>query len=280
MKRIHIDENVTIRTSWEADKAFLKENDLTYFEDEKGVVKVTKERWEKAQRTEFKHWMKLGINAKDDRNFYHAEKFNNYQSLSGLTFKHALEVGCGPFTNLRIVANFCKIQKCSLNDPLINDYLNHANCSYNHTKLTLDEDSSNPSRPFLGRFFKKKLPVDRLYACPFEEMPIDTKFDLIVIINVIEHCFDLDLFFNKIMELLSDGGIVIFEDKLFELDKLKEDINTVYDAAHPLRVNKDLVISFLNKNLIKKYCEIQSNSTQLEGIDFAWEDIYFIGQKI
>ena len=245
----------------------------------KGITKVPKARWEKAQRTEFKHWMTLGKDSKDDRNFYHAQKFDNYSSIKELSFQHALEVGCGPFTNLRILANYCNIEKCSLNDPLITDYLTHTNCSYDNYRLILDK-SSNQSKSFFKKFKEKKLPIEKLYACPFEEIDIDTKFDIIVIINVIEHCFDLDLFFNRIISLLSADGIIIFEDKLYELEKLKEDINIVYDAAHPLRVNKDLVTSFLNKNFIKKYSEIEPNKIELEGNVFIWDDIYYIGQKI
>lgn len=278
MNRIHVDENVTVRINEEADEAFLKENDLAYYDDKKGIAKVPKERWEKAQRTEFKHWMTLGKDSKDDRNFYHAQKFNNYNSIKELSFEHALEVGCGPFTNLRILANYCNIKKCSLNDPLIKDYLTHANCSYDNNRLILDK-SSNQSKSFFRKFQEKKLPIEKLYACPFEELSVDTKFDLIVIINVIEHCFDLDLFFDKILNLLSEDGIIIFEDKLYELEKLKEDINIVYDAAHPLRVNKDLVTSFLNEKFIKKYSEIEPNKTELEGNVFIWDDIYYIGQK-
>lgn len=278
MKRIHVDENVTVRTNEEADEAFLNENDLAFFDEKNGISKVTKERWEKAQRTEFKHWMTLGKDSNDDRNFYHAQKFDNYKSIKDLRFENALEVGCGPFTNLRIIANYCDIKKCSLNDPLIKDYLTHAYCSYNEQRLILDK-VSNQSKSFFDNFLKKKLPIDKLYACPFEEILTDVKFDLIVIINVIEHCFDLDLFFEKIISLLKVGGVIIFEDKLYELKKLKEDINIVYDAAHPLRVNKDLVTSFLENKFEKKYAEIEANRTELEGNVFEWDDIYYVGLK-
>lgn len=279
MKRIHIDENVNIRTNEEADIAFSKENDRVYYDPEKGVAKVPKERWEKAQRTEWKHWMNLGINSKDDRNFYHLDKFNNYQALNGLSFKHALEVGCGPFTNLRIIGNFCKIQKCSLNDPLINNYLEHTNCFYNRSHLVLDNNETSAFKKLYNKLSRKKISIDKLYASAFEEIQTDTKFDLIVIINVIEHCYDIDLFFNKLLDLLSDDGVLIFEDKLYDVEKTKEDIQVVYDAAHPLRVNKDLILTFLAKNFNEKYRVIEPNKMELEGNTFEWEEIYYIGKK-
>lgn len=279
MKRIHIDENIVIRTNEEADIAFSKENDYVYYDKEKGVAKVPKERWEKAQRTEWKHWMNLGINSKDDRNFYHLEKFNHYQALKGLTFKHALEVGCGPFTNLRIIANYCKIEKCSLNDPLINNYLKHTNCFYNESYLFNDANEANGFKKLFNKLSRKKVPIDKLYASPFEEIQSGNKFDLIVIINVIEHCYDIELFFNKIIDLLADGGILIFEDKLYDIEKTGEDVQVVYDAAHPLRVNKDLILDFLNKNFTEKYCVVEPNKMELEGNIFEWEEVYYIGKK-
>ncbi len=278
MKRIHVDENVTIRTNEEADKAFFAENDIAYFDNERGIAKVPKERWDKAQRTERKHWMEIGMNSKDDRNFYHLEKFNNYKSIENKVFKHALEVGCGPFTNLRIIGNYCQVEKCSLNDPLIKDYLTHLNCSFDNKNLFLDKDS-HPKKTFWNQFSNKKISIDKIYSCPFEAIECDVKFDLIVIINVIEHCYDLELFFNKVIQLLTDDGIIIFEDKLYDLVKLQEDINLVYDAAHPLRVNKDLVTSFLDNNFQKKYSVIESNKTELEGNLFVWDDIYYVGEK-
>ena len=85
------------------------------------------------------------------------------------------------------------------------------------------------------------MPIDKLYDCAFEDINSEVKFDLMVIINVIEHCYDIELFFQKVLKLLDNSGVIIFEDKLFDLEKTKEDINTVYDAAHPLKVNKELV---------------------------------------
>ena len=277
MRRIHVDENVTIRTDEAANEAFLSENDLQFFDENNGIAKVTKQRWEKAQRTERKHWMELGKSSKDDRNFYHLEKFANYSSIKDKTINNALEVGCGPFTNLRLIGDYCKIKKCSLNDPLIESYLQHKNCTYKNDELVIDTSTSK--KAFFNRFVKKKILINELYTCAFEDINSEEQFDLIVIINVIEHCYDLDKFLKKVLSLLSSDGILIFEDKLYELEKLKSDVNIVYDAAHPLRVNKELIIEFLNKNFIQTYGKIEPNKTELEGNLFEWDDIYYIGNK-
>jgi len=278
MKRIHVDENVTIRTNEEADIAFLTENDIAYYDEKKGIAKVPKERWEKAQRTERKHWMEIGKDSKDDRNFYHLQKFDYYKSIKNKLFKHALEVGCGPFTNLRIIANQTIIKKCSLTDPLINDYLTHENCSYTKKRLSLSKNQ-NSSKSFFNKVFGKNLIIDKLYPTAFEEIETNQKFDLIVIINVIEHCYDIDLFFNKVLYLLDEKGILVFEDKLFATEKVREEVNLIYDAAHPLKVNEGLIKSFLDKNFYTKYSSIISNDADIEGNILEWNDIYFVGEK-
>ena len=275
VKKIHIDENVTVRTDEEADAAFSEENDIAFYEEGKGIVKVPRDRWEKAQRTERKHWMTLGIESKDDRNFYHADRFDQYKSVSERVFKNALEVGCGPFTNLRLIGTHCKIENCSLNDPLIESYLSHPNCSYTSKSLTLNNTGSG----LFAKLFNKKVPIKEIYPCAFEEIASDRKFDLMVIINVIEHCFDLSIFFDKIKSLLSDDGILIFEDKLFTTESLEKDIHRVYDAAHPLRVNKEVVLKFIRENFTEKFYSVKPNQIEVEGMSFEWEDLYFIGQK-
>lgn len=275
MKKIHIDENVTIRTNEEADAAFLTENDIAFYDKQKGITKVTKERWQKAQRTERKHWMTLGIGSNDDRNFYHADKFDNYSSIKSIVFKNALEVGCGPFTNMRLVGQYCNIKKCSLNDPLINDYLTHPNCSYSKIKLRLD----NNKKGLLGKLFQNNIPIKKLYDCAFEHIKTDEKFDLIVIINVIEHCFDIDIFFEKVNSLLATNGILVFEDKLYDKEKIEKDIEIVYDAAHPLKVDQGIIKEFLSKNFDSKYSNTQSNRETIEDHQFEWNDLYFIGKK-
>ena len=77
--------------------------------------------------------------------------------------------------------------------------------------------------------------------------------------------------------MLSPNGVLIFEDKLYSIDSLKDDVNTVYDAAHPLRINKDIIFDFLSENFEKLYSSTQENNAELGGKSFLWNDIYFIG---
>jgi SAM-dependent methyltransferase len=283
--KIHINEDIDIKIGKTAEKAFENENDLNFFSENEGVIKTSRDRWEKAQRTEHKHWFVLGNNANDDRNLYHLSQFNNYSKLKNKHFKNALEIGCGPFTNLRLIGNYCKIDMCSLNDPMVNEYIqNHPYCRYNSKYLVPDNDynsfvSRQIKNKYLARPLLKKIKVNAIYATPFEELRIDKKFDLIIIINVIEHCYDLKTIFQKILDISDNEGYLIFSDKMYDIADVAKDINNVYDAAHPLRVNKEIFLEFLNSNFEAVYSKIVPNKTEISGIKFEWEDIYFIGKK-
>ena len=113
----------------------------------------------------------------------------------------------------------------------------------------------------------------------FEEIETAQKFDLIVIINVIEHCYDIDLFFNKVLDLLEEKGVLVFEDKLFGTEKVREEVNLIYDAAHPLKINEGIIKSFLENNFQAKYSSIVRNHAEIEGYILDWDDIYFVGEK-
>ena len=63
----------------------------------------------------------------DDHNYLNYLDFAGYQVLTGLRFERVIELGCGPFTNLRYIARRCDISTVELLDPLIGDYLQHRN---------------------------------------------------------------------------------------------------------------------------------------------------------
>jgi hypothetical protein len=106
--------------------------------------RVTRERWSEAQLWEQSHWVnaekaraRWGKNyiwrvlswcglvprhRGEDWNLWWSERFNGYRFLPE-TIENAIEVGCGPFTNLRIIRKQCCPQHMVLSDPLIRTYL-------------------------------------------------------------------------------------------------------------------------------------------------------------
>jgi hypothetical protein len=126
---LHIDEDIAIRSGKDAEAIFAAQNDKQFL-SENGIIKVTKERWELAQVCESKHWMRNGVDLDDDRNDEHCINFDFYQSIRDFNFEKAIEFGCGPFTNIRIIDDIANIKRCILLDPLIDKYLDHKNCRY------------------------------------------------------------------------------------------------------------------------------------------------------
>ncbi len=188
----YVDENTGVLRGEEAERAIRERSDARFLSEE-GIVRVPAERWKTAQQFERTGWMEKWHGASDDRNLQHAEEFEGYGAIAGERFERAMELGCGPFTNLRIIADFVSIGRVSLLDPLIESYLTLPNCRY--AKGTLRAHSGDPV-----------LPVEEMLACPIEKMPVEGRgYDLVVMMNVIEHCFDVHLIFEKILAITLAG---------------------------------------------------------------------------
>jgi SAM-dependent methyltransferase len=256
MRPIFIDKNINVTTDTNAlsllntknDKAFLKDNE---------IIQTSQDRWDEAQQYEYRTWMINGLGYSDDRNYDHNKLFDEYHQVPWGQIKNFIELGCGPFTNTRLIID--KLPKnCTINllDPLIEKYVSHPNCTYKNYTMC-------------NRSIK-------LITSPIETCNIEDKFDCILMNNVLEHCFDINTIFKKIISMLDKNGIFIFSDVYF----LKSDIvmlsENTYDAGHPLRISKDTLESFLKTNFITLY---EKDYTGLYN-QFWRNDKYYIGQKI
>lgn len=299
MKKIFINEQIKILRGKDAESALEKENDSQFITDTRGITRVTTERWLKAQNFEKLFWMKRNKSEKTDRNEDHYQFFNGYKSLSNKFINSAIELGCGPFTNLRLIGEICHIKECVLLDPLIETYLSHPNCTYTRDWLFVGDYgpklpeiiqkilSSIPLINILSLFKKirkllklgLKIRISRIIPKPIEEMSLDKKFDLVIIINVIEHCYNVNLVFNNILSIMPQGSYLVFHDKYYEYKKVKNSVKNVYDAGHPLRVDKNIINNFLESNFKEIYKRLSLINVRVEDFEDSSEVIYFIGQK-
>ena len=267
-KPIFIDEQINILTGSQAIEALRRKNDKQFFDENKGVVKVSRERWKTAQACEKKHWMVNGIQYANDRNDYHFEQFHRYKDIKKKTFNSMLEIGCGPFTNTRIIASVCSIEKCSLLDPLIFDYINHPFCSYDRRYLYSE------FFPLAGKIIKKLIPfafksyqkilsrkisIKNLFNSPVEKMITDSTYDLVAMINVIEHCYDAELVFHNVLQITNEDSYFVFEDKFYNAAETKNMIEIKYDAAHPLKIDRRTTEKFLFENFDTVFRRVQPN---------------------
>ena len=208
MKKLFIDKNIKVIKGIKAEKLIRKKNDSIYIENN-AILKVDENRWLEAQDYEKKTWMKKGIRLSDDRNFEHFTRFDSYKSLKEINYNliKVIELGCGPFTNMRtLVPLLPKLNEIHLLDPLLNDYLSHPNCQYKDGKF--------------GKYETK------LHVISIEDSEINEKFDLVMMINVLEHCYNIYRIFDQITNLLDVGGIFIFSDVSAKCKKIYSRCNS------------------------------------------------------
>ena len=271
-KYIYIDKEVNILTGQEAQEAVEKEGDEKFLREDRGIDRVPIGRWGIAQAYERKSWMEKHLSARDDRNYDHFLRFDRYKVLNGLSFNHAIELGCGPFTNLRLIARSCRIRRCTLLDPLVEEYLKHPNCSYNKKFLYSHRSL------FLRNF--RRIPIEQIIPMPIEEMPTDTQFDFVVIINVLEHCYDISKIFEKIISVMKENAYIVFHDKYYDHAKIAENAKKVYDAGHPLRVDRKVIDDFLNAKFVTVFKKDSRVEYWFEGEDFSYDAFYFVGKLL
>ncbi|UCE07158.1 MAG: glycosyltransferase [bacterium] len=259
VKPMFVDECHNVSYDRNAIDKFKEKNDIRYLENEKGVTEIDLPRWWGAQRFEWRSWMDSnGLNMREDRNKTHGNGFENYSTIKGKFFENAIELGCGPFTNMRHIMKHINCQKITLLDPLIRDYLTHPHCTYKKKRLN-------------GWFGKKVEMID----LPIEKFSAREKFDLVVIVNVLEHCYSLTKVFECILSITAPNGTLLFHDKLIPDCNVTEFVHTVYDTGHPLRVAEGLIFRFLNQNydtLFQRQIPVKTAFGKLDSL-------YFIGQK-
>ena len=284
---VFIDENVVIHEGVEAEEMLKSKAHFQDVDKRYGIVTVDKSRWEEAQRYEKHTWMALNQATSTDRNEDHRENFNNYKDLEGRLFERGIELGCGPFTNMRLIIQHCTVERLYLLDPLIESYLQHPFCQYKNHRLggvfgTITKNGilgifHNPRKAYrTGGWFGKSVQV---VNSMIEEYPIRENFDLIVMINVIEHCQNVFTIIQKISDLLLSGGTFVFHDRLYNAVELEEFTKNLYDSGHPLRVDQSVIREFLQNNFETVMSKEQDVLREFKGVTWKETELYFIGKK-
>ena len=258
------DEEAQIYSGEEARRRLQEVDEARFLSADGGIVQVSQERWQAAQRFERKGWMEKWRGAADDRNYDHMAGFDGYRVLRGRTFAGAVELGCGPFTNTRLIGGRCRIREISLLDPLIESYLTLETASYDRTSLKAANRLAQwgaPGGSVARRAVRKTcrifpalgrttIPVKEIFPTAIENMPARPQaYDLVILINVIEHCFDLPKIFEKILEMSRPGACFVFHDHLYEHKVVAEMVQgRHYEAGHPLMADYRVVERFCREN--------------------------------
>ncbi len=242
--------------------------------------RASQEAWEAAQRWEQEHWVNaqrlrarfgknyiwrllsaFGLVSKyrgDDWNQWWKKEFNDYSFLPPKV-KNAIEVGCGPYTNIRLVLDKCRPDHIVLSDPLIRTYARF--------KLT-----------FVAEMYREVLCA--LDDHPLEELPFaDNNFDLSIMINVLDHVRDAHQCMANLLRVTRPGGYVIIgQDLSNDEDRaaLTADTGAV---GHPIKLDYDWFKPYLTQGfepVIHKFL----NRQQGRAPDAHYGTLVFAGRKL
>lgn len=209
------------------------------------VRRVSKERWRQAQAWELQHWtraerkygwrrllwpiarplLKLFGSKRaegDDWNFWWRDRFDGYSFLP-LEIGDLIELGCGPYTNLRVISKDRVIHRAVCSDPLIHRYLRFRHSwiarAYRSGQILIDDH-------------------------PAEDIPFgDGTFDVVVMINVLDHVYDMDRALGSATRLVKPGGYLLLgQDLTHEHDPDREHD----EVGHPIKITREDVDGHLN----------------------------------
>jgi SAM-dependent methyltransferase len=209
---------------------------------------VSKERWLEAQTWEQNHWVRaqqsrarfgknliwrllLAIKAVpkyrgDDRNFWWKKHFDDYSFLPS-SVENAIEVGCGPYTNVRLMVPHCRFSHLVLSDPLIRTYVGF--------KLT-----------FVSEMYRQAACM--LDDHPLEELPFRANyFELVVMINVLDHVQNAGRCLQNVIDILKPGGLLILGQDLTNEEDLKVLQRDPGLPGHPIKLDEHWFEPFLSR---------------------------------
>jgi ubiquinone/menaquinone biosynthesis C-methylase UbiE len=201
--------------------------------------RVEQSQWQVAQTWEREFWLrqqknlaKLGKNhiwrllslfgvvekyRGDDDNQWWSKCFDDYRFLPARA-ENVIEVGCGPYTNMRLVRKACEPKHLFLSDPLIRTYVGF--------KMTFVHEMYRVAGCYLDDH-------------PLENLPYrDNFFDLAIMLNVLDHVQDANACMQSLARVVRSGGFIIVGQDLTN----EEDLRSHPDGmrtGHPITLNED-----------------------------------------
>jgi len=220
------------------------------------ILKVSKEEWQNAQKGELQIWLgedSRGCN--NDWNNWWFEKFEGYSTLPQ-KINRAIELGCGPYTNIKWILKTCKASEIYLSDPLIIQY---SSMEHGWIKKAPLEYPAN--------FIMLNSPVEKISLAEVGH------FNLVVMINVLDHVMDATICMDIAMKLVGKKGFIVIGQDLTNQD---DERRIGKDPLHPIRVDQE----FMDKQLVEFKPIFKKILPRHEGRTHAHCGTYlFIGQK-
>jgi len=201
---------------------------------------VSWKRWEDAQLWELSEWREWSRRAKlnrltlgllgrvigrqeqwgedgDDWNTWWRDQFEGYAAVPA-QIDELIELGCGPFTNTRLLLKGRTVRRVICSDPLAREYVRFQRGwlaqQYRNASVLIDDH-----------------PVEE---CPYR----DESFDVVLMINVLDHVRDADLCLKNASRIVRQGGLLLLGQDLTDEEDLRKTAN---DTGHPIKLDAEAI---------------------------------------
>jgi len=234
---------------------------------------ISSERWQHAQKWERAFWDRQNIPSPwwkrrlrpllvlcglrpsiieqqlDDRNYWWQQQFNDYKDIPR-DLTNVCELGCGPYTNVRLILKNRNIKYIHCSDPLGHHYI-----TYKHAWLAKAHRTGAVSVDFH----------------PAEECVYKSDhFDLTIMINVLDHVFDPIKCLQEAIRITAPGGHLVFGQDLTG-DQNKRPSN----PGHPFVFSHDHLEPVLKHGCREVFRQIVTHDDR----DMHYGSLIFIGKK-
>lgn len=159
----------------------------------------------------------------DDWNHWWKDRFDGYSFLPP-SLGDCIELGCGPYTNVRLILDGREARRVVCSDPLIDSYITFRG------RWLAEAHAS-------GRVEIDNHPIEDIGFAP-------ASFDVVVMINVLDHVRDSNACMEKAIGLLRPGGHFVIGQDLCDGDDIARH---PYDAGHPIRLRREDLDPYLEK---------------------------------
>jgi len=194
----------------------------------------------------------------DDSNYWWKGKLDDYNDIPR-DLDSVCELGCGPFTNTRLLAEGRNIKRIVCSDPLSHEYIKF------------------PFGWLAGAYKNGHVELDNHSA---EEAPFkDHEFDVVILINVLDHVYDPRKCLENACRILRPGGYFIFGQELSDQEDEKKLVHADGEIGHPIRVAHPELDSFLFPRFDKVKSIVLSREEGREP-DHHYGTYLFIGKKL
>lgn len=184
-----------------------------------GSVQVNEDVWHMARRDELKEWQgkpghfrPTGLRTGDDRSDEHIEGFRGYAAVPAGSLGRTIEIGCGPWTQLRALLKRRQDvhvgAHLTLVDPNVADYANFS--SVYHGGVFHAAGRSVPAELIAAG-------GEAISGAKHAGM-----YDTLVMINVVEHVQDAVMLLQNVYRALKPGGLLIFHEKHMDHERREQ----------------------------------------------------------